>query len=305
MSEELENKEIIARWLSGELSDKEKDALTQRDDLNDLKAVLDDVSTWSLPPVDTAESLKKLKAQTAAKKPETKVISMRPLFRVAAAIALLATVWFVYDYTSANGTIDLKTGLAETLSHDLPNGSVITLGAVSSASYDKGNWEDDRLIDLVGQAYFDVESGAKFTVNTAYGDVTVLGTQFDILTVNGALKVNCFEGSVAVLADGKREVLKPGEGIVFNRGVFVRVDFSNTSPAWTGGSSVYQATALEDVVNDLKRYYQVGLNLPSDRVNQAFTGSFPHDDLAQALRSIFSPLEIQYTLSADGTVVFN
>lgn len=304
MSEELENKELIARWLSGELSEEEKAQLAQREDLGDLKAVLDDVSTWSLPPVDTEASLKRLRAKTATK-PETKVISMRPLFRVAAAIALLATVWFVYDYNSANGTIDLKTGLAETLSHDLPNGSVITLGAVSSASYDKGNWDDDRLIDLVGQAYFDVESGAKFTVNTAYGDVTVLGTQFDILTVNGALKVNCFEGSVAVSSESGREVLKPGEGVIFEKGTFERINFTNTSPSWTGGSSVYQTTDLEDVVNDLQRYYDVKLSLPADRLDQSFTGSFPHNDLAQALRSIFSPLEIQYTLTADGTVVFN
>lgn len=304
MSEELENKELIARWLSGELSEEEKATLAQREDLGNLKAVLDDVSTWSLPPVDTEASLKRLKAKTATK-PETKVISMRPLFRVAAAIALLATVWFVYDYTSANSTIDLKTGLAETINHDLPNGSVITLGAVSSASYDKDNWDDDRLIDLAGQAYFDVESGAKFTVNTAYGDVTVLGTQFDILTVNGALKVNCFEGSVAVSSESGQEILKPGEGVIFEKGTFERINFTSTSPSWTGGSSVYQTTDLEDVVNDLQRYYQVELRLPADRLNQSFTGSFPHNDLDQALRSIFTPLEIQYTLTVDGRVVFN
>lgn len=304
MSEELENKELIARWLSGELSEEEKTQLAQREDLGDLKAVLDDVSTWSLPPVDTEASLKRLKAKTVAK-PETKVISMRPLFRVAAAIALLATVWFVYDFTSANGTIDLKTGLAETLSHDLPNGSVITLGAVSSASYNKDNWDDDRLIDLAGQAYFDVESGAKFTVNTAYGDVTVLGTQFDILTVNGALKVNCFEGSVAVSSESGQEILKPGEGVIFEKGTFERINFTSTGPSWTGGSSVYQATDLEDVVNDLQRYYDVRLRLPFDLLDESYTGSFPHNDLDQALRSIFTPLEIQYTLTADGRVVFN
>ncbi len=303
MSEELENKELIARWLSGELSEEEKATLAQRKDLGDLKAVLDDVSTWSLPPVDTEASLKRLRAKTAAK-PETKVISMRPFYRVAAAIALLATVWFVYDYTSASGTIDLKTGLAETLIHDLPNGSVITLGAVSSASYDKDNWDDDRLIDLVGQAYFDVESGAKFTVNTAYGDVTVLGTQFDILTVNGALKVNCFEGSVAVSSDSGREVLKQGEGVIFEKGTFERISFASTSPAWTGGSSVYQATDLDDVVNDLKRYYDVSLRLPANLLDQSFTGSFPHNDLESALSSIFVPLEIQYTLEPNGSVVF-
>ncbi len=303
MSEELENKEIIARWLSGELSEEEKATLAQRKDLGDLKAVLDDVSTWSLPPVDTEASLKRLRAKTAAK-PETKVISMRPLFRVAAAIALLATVWFVYDFTFANGTVDLKTGLAETIMHELPNGSVITLGAVSSASYDKDNWDDDRLIDLVGQAYFDVESGAKFTVNTAYGDVTVLGTQFDILTVNGALKVNCFEGSVAVSSEKGRAVLKPGEGVIFERGTFERINFESAGPSWTGGSSVYQATDLEDVINDLKRYYDVRLRLPASRLNLSFTGSFPHDDLESALSSIFSPLEIQYTLEPNGSVVF-
>nr|WP_236017298.1 FecR domain-containing protein [Roseivirga sp. E12] len=228
---------------------------------------------------------------------------MRPLLRYAAAIALLATVWFVYDYTRNSGLVDLKTGLAETIEHDLPNGSVITLGAVSSASYNKSNWDDDRLIDLVGQAFFDVESGAKFTVNTAYGDVTVLGTEFDVQTINGALKVNCFEGSVAVISADQREVLKPGEGVVFENGSFERIAFDNRTPSWTGASSVYELTELEDVINDLKRYYQVEIALPSDIATESFSGSFPHNNLEQALRSIFSPLEIEYTL-AEGTVVF-
>lgn len=304
MSEELENKEIIARWLSGDLSEEESATLANRDDLGDLKAVVDDISSWSLPPVDTAASLDKLKAKTAQAKPEAKVISMRPLLRYAAAIALLATVWFVYDYTSKGGVIDLETGLAETLQHDLPNGSVITLGAVSSASYDQEKWEDNRLIDLVGQAYFDVESGAKFVVNTIYGDVTVLGTQFDVHTVNGALKVNCFEGSVAVSADGKREVLKPGEGVIFERGLFERVDFTNQGPNWTGQASVYQDTELEDVVKDLARYYQVDIVLPADKRKEPYSGSFTHTNLDQALQSIFSPLEIEYSLESNGRVVF-
>lgn len=304
MSAELENKELIARWLSGDLSEEEKASLAQRDDLGDLKAVLEDVSTWSLPPVDTEANLKRLRAKTAAPKPEAKVISFRPFLRVAAAIALIATVWFVYDYTSNSGLVDLNTGLAETIEHELPNGSIITLGAVSSASYDKGAWEDERFIELDGQAFFDVESGAKFTVNTAYGDVTVLGTEFDVQTVNGALKVNCFEGSVAVISSDQQEVLKPGEGVVFENGSFERISFNNRTPNWTGASSVYSLTALEDVINDLKRYYQVEIDLPDDLANESYTGSFSHNDLEAALRSIFTPLEIAYTLSADGTVVF-
>ncbi|OEK01185.1 hypothetical protein BFP97_06525 [Roseivirga sp. 4D4] len=304
MSAELENKEIIARWLSGDLSEEEKATLAQRDDLGDLKAVLDDVSTWSLPPVDTEASLQRLRAKTAAPKPETKVISFRPFLRVAAAIALLATVWFVYDANTNSGLVDLNTGLAETIEHELPNGSIITLGAVSSASYDKGAWEDERLIDLEGQAFFDVESGAKFTVNTAYGDVTVLGTEFDVQTINGALKVNCFEGSVAVISSDRQEILKPGEGILFENGTFERVSFNNRTPNWTGALSIYELTDLDDVVNDLKRYYQVEINLPDDLADESYSGSFSHNNLEEALRSIFTPLEIAYTLGADGTVVF-
>ena len=304
MSKQLENKEFIARWLSGDLSEEEK-ASVNKTELQDLKAVLDDIDTWSLPAVDTDQSLKALKAQLAPPAPAGKVISFRPLLRYAATIALIAAAWFIYDFTSSDGMVKLNTGLAATLQHELPDGSDVTLGAMTAVNYSSKSWEEERILDLNGQAYFDVEKGATFTVETPLGDVTVLGTQFDVQNLDDLFEVNCFEGSVAVSFNNQREVLKPGEGLVLAGGSLRRVDFEDASPKWTAGISVYEEIKLLSVIQDLKRYYKVEVSLPADRVDQGFTGSFPHNDLAQALRSIFSPLEIQYTLAADGTVVFN
>lgn len=303
MSKQLENKEFIARWLSGDLSEEEKASVNETE-LQDLKAVLGDIDTWSLPDVDTEQSLKDLKGRLAPPAPAGKVVSFRPLLRYAASIALIAAAWFIYDYANNDGMIELETGLAQTLQHELPDGSDITLGAMSVVNYSEDTWNEARTLDLNGQAFFDVEKGATFTVETPLGDVTVLGTEFDVQNLDNVFEVNCFEGSVAVTFNDKREVLKPGEGLVLNAGTLKRVDFESLSPDWTAGISVYEQVELSTVISDLKRYYDIEIALPAAEVNTSFIGSFPHNDLNEALQSIFAPLEIKYVLSEEGTVTF-
>lgn len=305
MSEELENKEIIARWLSGDLSEEEKAALDKRDDLKDLEVVLTDIDSWSLPEANTNQSLKELKEKLDASKPETKVISLWPkVFRYAAAIALIATCWFVFDYATNTGEVTLRTRLAETLNHELPDGSEVVLGAQSSVDYSKKTWDAERILSLQGQAFFDVEKGASFVVETALGHVKVVGTEFDVQTNGEILKVNCFEGSVIVYSYNRSEVLSAGEGVSFENGAVERIQFNKTSPAWIGGTSVYAGATLVTVINDLKRYYDLEIDLPANYANQTFNGSFPHNNVEAALASIFSPLEIQFELSNGRTVVF-
>lgn len=303
MSKQLENNEFIARWLSGDLSEEEKASVNETE-LQDLKAVLGDIDTWSLPDVDTEQSLKDLKGRLAPPAPAGKVVSFRPLLRYAASIALLAAAWFIFDYATNDGMIELETGLAQTLEHELPDGSDITLGAMSQVNYSEDTWDIARTLDLNGQAFFDVEKGATFTVETPLGDVTVLGTEFDVQNLGDVFEVNCFEGSVAVTFNDKREVLKPGEGLVLIGRNLKRVDFDKLSPDWTAGINVYEQVTLSTVISDLKRYYDIQINLPANQVNRPFNGSFAHNNLKLALQSIFRPLEIKYVLSEKGTVTF-
>ena len=303
MSKQLENNEFIARWLSGDLSEEEKASVNDTE-LQDLKVVLGDIDKWSLPDVDTTQSLNAIKGRLIKPAPAGKVINFRPLLRYAASIALLAAAWFVYDFATNDGMVNLETGLAQTLQHELPDGSDITLGAMSEVNYSEKTWGEARTLDLNGQAFFDVEKGATFTVETTLGDVTVLGTEFDVQNLGDVFEVNCFEGSVAVTFNDKREVLKPGEGLVFEAGNLKRVDFDKLSPNWTAGMSVYEDVHLALVINDLKRYYEVEIDLPATQANRPVNGSFSHDNLSLALQSILRPLEIKYVLSEEGTVIF-
>jgi len=56
----------------------------------------------------------------------------------------------------------------------------VVLNSKSTISFNKTDWKNNRQLTLDGEAYFKVEKGSTFTVNTNNGSVTVLGTQFNV-----------------------------------------------------------------------------------------------------------------------------
>ena len=109
--------------------------------------------------------------------------------------------------------------------YELPDGSVATLNAQSSISYEPGEWSSARRVELNGEAFFEVKKGTPFLVKTPYGDVQVLGTSFNVDARKDHFSVACFTGSVRVVAASRSQVLSPGERVfvsdnVLKMGVF-------------------------------------------------------------------------------------
>ena len=46
--------------------------------------------------------------------------------------------------------------------------------------FDKKRFTDERIIQLRGEAFFEVEKGSRFVVQTGKGAVEVLGTSFNV-----------------------------------------------------------------------------------------------------------------------------
>lgn len=300
MSDYLENNNLIARWLSGDLSDEERQELGANGELKALQAGLENIEGWSLPPVDTEQGLQKLKE---VRKP-TKVVrlfSAKKLFRAAAAVAALA-ICYIGWRSFSNDRIQFATTVGEKIDITLPDGSKVKLDALSTLTYSTGDWAEERTLQLDGQAYFKVENGSTFTVNTNQGSVEVLGTQFNVQAIQQLFSVECYEGLVAVSTGESRIELEPGNGVRKENDELLPYSHSANSPAWNEGYSKFKDKKLQEVVNSLSRYYQVNINLPEKYASLSFTGTVPHTDLESALRTIFVPMEIPYELQEDGTV---
>ncbi len=306
MNKHYDRNNLISKWLNGTLSQEEVKQLEASGELDDLKHVLDDIATWKLPDFDVRKGLNDLeRRKTISKKSETKVVSFHSFLRYAAVVTLLIATYFGWDTFLRSDEIRIATTVGETIRHEFPDGSIAELDAVSEIIYNADEWGNKRDIALKGQAFFKVNKGKQFTVNTPLGSIQVLGTQFNVLADDSTLTVKCFEGKVSVKTETQNTELSQGMGVSKGSDRMNRFVVAGSEPDWMDGFTVYDKALLSRVVEDLKRYYDVKIKLPEKYSKLKFSGKVPHNDLKLALKTIFVPMEIHYTLNRDNEVVFD
>ena len=304
MSNEADQDKLLARWLSGALSEEEKEQLKNEKGLDDLRFALDDLKGWKVPELDVAAGLNDLRAridrESAPK--QSRQVFFQPWLRIAASIILIAAVYFVFNTLLSSGPTTIATGFGETLSHVLPDGSVVDLDANSSISYSEKAWDDSRELSLTGRALFSVETGNTFQVQTEEGSVTVLGTVFDVKQrAAGTLAVNCYEGRVRVDIRELTELLKGGEGLVSENSQVTRLNVGVEKPDWVEKRSNYNGAALSDVIKDLEEFHGVNITLPAGN-NDRFNGMLNYSDLEKALDQLATVFELTFSRDGDKVV---
>ena len=289
----------MARWMTGELSDEEKAQLSE-EELSELRVVVDEVARWSLPDVQKKSFFDDLPEQTADVAP--KQVNFRPWLAIAASVSLLLlAVWY---WSSTGGGEQLYvTGIGEQLRIELPDGSIVNLDAASELAYQVDDFEVNRTVQIKGQAYFEVVSGSEFLVKADLGQVTVLGTKFNVFNFNDRFVVSCFEGSVGVIYKSSELLLQAGEESVLSDGNLIKDSLETDQPAWKAGSLSYSGVPLQEICDDMSRYYEVSISLPPKYRSSKYTGKLPLDDLEDALKRLFLPMQIEYVLSEDGKVI--
>ena len=305
MSNEADQEKLLARWLSGDVSESEKELLAKEKGLDDLRFALDDLKGWKVPELDVKAGLTDLRArldEQAAPK-QTKQVFFQPWLRIAASVVLIAAVYYVFNSLLSAGPTTITTGYGETLSHVLPDGSVVNLDANSSISYSAKNWDDSRALDLDGRALFTVQKGESFTVDTDEGSVTVLGTIFDVKQrEEGLISVDCYEGLVRVDIDTQEELLKAGQGLMALNGQVTRKAIDGSGPEWLTLKSTYSNVALTEVVSTLEEFYGINITIPASERATPFTGELDYSNLDNALQVLSTVFELEYTRTGDKVV---
>lgn len=291
----MEQEEYIKKWLDGSLTESEKIAFEKTKDYRDVQKIDQYVKKMYSADYAVSKELDRLKSQLPPKDKQVQVNWMQYTLRIAAAVTLVIMAYFSFNYFNTAEYFALS---GEQVAFFLPDSSEVTLNSLSAVTYKKLNWKDDRVLQLNGEAYFDVEKGSSFKVITPDGQVTVLGTRFNVLAREGYFEVRCFEGKVNVKHDAQNQVLTADQRfVVVNNQANFSTSVTAESPSWMANRSTFEGVPFRFVVEELERQYGVEVRAEQVDLNALFTGGFTHDDLDLALKSITIPLKLGYEKS--------
>ncbi len=299
----MTNEDKLKRWLADELSDSERKQFESTDEFEKINRLMNAVKNFKAPDYYINGELGKLNERVVDTRKISLYNKLSPVWRIAAIFILVLTIGYI-AYNNFIGFPENQEWIAETGEVYLPDSSSVMLNADSKIRFSEIKWKKERNVELKGEAFFMVKKGSKFNVKTHQGTVTVLGTHFGVKDWDNYYEVICYEGSVKVFSNKKTTVLEPGSAYRVINGFdenFKVIDKSK--PDWINGESSFKSVPLNFVLTELERQYKVQVKSNNIDLNQLFTGSFTNNNLEIALESIAIPVNLNYKISRNQTVI--
>ena len=299
----MNNEKYIQNWLEGSLNEEDRRVFEKTEDYESLQKLDKALQNFKAPTFDVKSELARLNHQKGLSTKTIQVSWVKPLLRLAATVTLMLLGYYMFIYDAIT---TVKTEMAQKTELVLPDQSMVILNAASTLSYVENEWEEQRQVELYGEAYFMVEKGSRFDVATASGVVTVLGTQFNIKVRDDFFEVICYEGLVAVESGDKTVKLSPNHMFrMIGDEVLLDSAITDNSPSWLVDESSFISVPFEQVVKEFERQYNVSITTKNVDLGQLFTGRFKHNDISLALKSISLPLNLDYEQEEDQHIVLS
>lgn len=295
----MEKDYLIEKWLQDDLTAEERKAFEALTEASSFQRILDNASHFKASHHSEVPTFETLSSQLPEHTLVKKLHWRMPMMRIAGVAIVAIGIYFLFF---ASKLTYVETMASEKTEIVLPDTSTVTLNASSEISYSKSKWNKNRVVNLEGEAYFKVAKGAKFSVATSEGIVTVLGTQFNIKQRGDFFDVTCYEGRVRVDAQQGSKELLPGDTFRIDGEL---VSFSSTNfqqPSWTENISNFKSVPFEQVITELERQYNIEITYDGKIAGKLFSGSFVHNSLENALNSITTPLNLRYKIEASNQV---
>ena len=338
---------LAAKFLTNSLTDDEKlawDDLLETDRVFYLEFQTVEAQWYAAENLHTVDShadwklvLEKIRKGKSSYAQQTS----RTWLKYAAAILLVvclagSVVWFFRPHNAPMQTVASRTRIEAPAGSKtfvtLPDGSTVWLNAGSKLSFDNAFSNNNRDLELVGEAFFDVvKSDIPFTVHTQAYDIAVLGTAFNVSAypedpefvttlVRGSLKVirNASSGS-------KEEILlKPNEQVRLANQPKQKEEPSSPVPApskeklvvetvadvvketaWKDEWLVMQGESLEALSRRMERLYNIKIKFEEEGLKSyRYTGRIRQLSLEQVLKALALTSPVDFTVD-EQTVVFS
>ncbi|HET8572534.1 MAG TPA: FecR domain-containing protein [Edaphocola sp.] len=243
--------------------------------------------------------------------PETdnknKAVKLRRNRRIAAAIVLVllssGLLWTVISKPAAQVVL---TANRQVLTDTLPDNTIVTLNKNSRMRFPKKFGEKKRVVELEGEAFFNVSHEARhpFVVQVSNLTITDIGTAFNVHESKNATEVIVAEGSVEVKAKGRSVVLAAHEKVIVSKedGLLKKERTSSRLfNYYLTREFACSNTPLSDLVSILNEAYDAKVVIASPELGRLpITATFHREQPLDSILTIIAQTFQQVSLSKQG-----
>lgn len=248
--------------------------------------------------VDTRKGLLSIQKKRAAKRQ----LRIKKLLRYAAVITLLiATSVSSYIVVSSNfNRVLIENQMLSDKQVELPDGSKILLAQGGTLSYSKSFDGKERLIDLSGEAFFDIakDKARPFIITTKQTKTKVLGTSFRITENDLYTDITVQSGVVEFMESlniSNKVRLVKGESARFfeKNNVLLSKTEHTSNDKFQIKHLEYKNQKLESICKDLNELFNTNIKLGNNQIKElSITTTFEDQDLENILQSISFSLDL-------------
>lgn len=287
---EIKENILLAKSLSGELSNEEKSEFNQL--LRDNFALKCEYvllkKAWNISIQKQTDSNSSIKTKTT----DWKFVS-----GVAASLLVFLSMVFLFNYNDQKGSnfITYQTSIGETKEIFLEDNSKIVLNAMSKLSVPEVFKENKREIYLEGEAFFEVTKNKHqpFSVKTPTVKVEVLGTIFNVRSYNETSndQVYLSSGKVALENQDYQYHMLPNELYTFNKSTKsneISVKPKDYKIDWLSGDLNFENAHVSEVITRIKRNYNINIDTFGITVEDIITASFNKKQSAEEILQLIA-----------------
>lgn len=145
----------------------------------------------------------------------------------------------------------------------LPDQTKVWINSASTLKYPSNFSGKERMVSLIGEAYFEVSHNHKqpFQVKMNNSKVTVTGTKFNVMAYpdEPEMYVSLLEGGVNVSSKTSLRKLFPGQQAILkeNGGIQSRIVDVSSVIAWKDGYFSFEDQDIKQIMKQISRWYDV------------------------------------------------
>lgn len=302
----MKDEKLLSKWILGELSPEEEKLFKKSVEYSQYVKIWDTLPEVATPPqLGLDDELKRFWKERNARS-ESKVVRLswsRQLIGIAASLLLIGIFSYLIFQNSFRQTEDMVVSTPHVPIY-LPDSSAVVLNKGSKLAYSEDGWAENRSVSLEGEGFFVVKKGSTFDVMTTNGQITVLGTSFNVKHQSDFLKVVCYEGRVGVKTSKHNLELWAGKGFQLVKEESTKFDLSSgQNPDWMDGKSSFLKTPLYVVLAEIETQYDISIETNGLDLQSTFTGSFPNDNLKIAIEAISTPTGYHYQINNNKVLI--
>lgn len=195
----------------------------------------------------------------------------------------------------------------------LPDGTQVWLNSGSCLSYNYEFNTRDRVVNLEGEAYFDVKKDQRhpFVVKTGAVDVKVLGTSFNVQAYADEedVRVALLRGKVSLLSATDQDLLtylSPGqEATVSKNSLSCQVESCDAEleSSWHQNVLKFDGVSASEVWKKLERWYGVHVTLLNTKPTNLYWFTVKTESLTELLEMINKITPIEYKLNGEEVTI--